>query len=276
MDATHVARPNPEGPQLTAQKPEDATIISRSFLSDGDVRFLVRVRFEHSSREHSVSLDELLLRFVSQQQLHDFENGQFLQAAEEETSKPRDRRRRYRERSGVSVARYLEGHTAGSYGGVDTATISSVQGPLDRAGAIASIRGGSDTPEETDRDDERMSDTTDTSTPITEDTMSDMGLRDGQRFRTTAEQSNPQRRNTTLKALSATPETRDQNREKSSSSFLKSDGSDTVQASLNFVQCHSIKHKDENEDSVRVDLLRQFQGGQILGPDQRPKDTTSE
>lgn len=273
VNATHVAQPNPERSQITVQKPEHVTIISRSFLSNGDVRFVVRVRFEHSSREHSVSLDELLLRFVSLQQLHDFENGQFTRAAEEHNSKPRHKRRSHRERSGVSVARYLEGHTAGSHGGVNAATTSSVQGPLDRAGVIASIRGGSDTPEETDRDDERMSDTIDTPTPITEDTMSDVGIHDGHHLGTTADQSNPQHRNNTLKERSARPKTVDQSRVKPNSSLLESDGSDTIQASSNSAQYHSINHKDENEISERDVLLRQFQGGQTLGLDQ---DTISE
>jgi len=262
----HIQQPYYTQPQINPPKVEQAAILSRSVLPDGDVRFIITVGYGAATTHQTVAL-ERLLEIVTLQQLHDFENTQFTQAhdAAEQRANQRLHRRYTPGRSGASIARFVE-RSAGYHGGVDDA-ISSLQGPLVQPRGVGTFRGSRDS-NETDPGDGRTSDTTGSSTP-----MSDMGVRKGHNAGNTTDYRNRQTRQNSSGEHHARTTTLSQRRDDPNRLVNKTSTLMTAQSSSLSVPRHSRKSEDENESGEAAVLLRQFQG-QISGLSQRQKPLT--
>ena len=266
----HTQRATVEDSQVTSQHSTQATILSRSCLADGDVRFVLSVQSGPTGTEQTVSL-ERLLDFVSLQQLHDFENEHFAQAHQAEYEKANTRRNRRRKpgRSGESVSRFLEGG-AGFHGGVVDA-ISSLQGPLVRPGSVGKFRGSRHSSNEIDPGDARTSNTTSTATPSIEGDMRNMGVPEGHNSTNITDLPYLHHQQDSLDERRAKTETLNQSGDELNSSDDESVHSETVQAPSVSRLSHSRKMGDKDARDDAAALLRQFQGSQVLRLGQRPE-----
>lgn len=248
--------PDPIQSRLNSRKTEQATILSRSILSDGDVRFIVSVGDGAASTQRIVSLDELL-DFVTLQQLHNFENTLFTQPheADEDRAYQRHKRRGKFERS-----RRVE-RSAGYHGGVDDAT-SILQGPLVQQGAVRHLRGSSSR-DSNRKVDEQTSDTTSCTTPVIVDDMRSMGVNESEHAQNTTHPPKPQRQENSS--------TLSQRKNKPNRSAGKTPQSSAAQSPSVSILSHSRGNDNKNKSNDAAFLLRQFKDGQVFGLDQQPR-----
>lgn len=248
--------PDPIQSQINPRKTEKATIVSRSILSDGDMRFIISVGDGAASTQQIVSLDGLL-DFVTLQHLHNFENTLFTQAheADEERAYQRHKRRGNFERS-----RRVE-RSAGYHGGVDDAT-SILQGPLVQQGAVRHLRGSS-SQDSTREFDERTSDTTSCTTPVIVDDMSTMGVNEIEHAKDITHPPKPQRQENSS--------TLSQRKNKPNRSAGKTPQSSAAQSPSVSRLSHSRENDNRHKSNDAAFLLRQFKDAQVFGLDQQPR-----